>query len=92
MNMSSYLREAVQEFGETMEFAVTPARSDLFIIDHTQPLVDDRRKKLFHRLVYKLLYCSCRGRKDLQVAISFLTQRVEGCNEGGYNKFRRIMR
>ena len=91
LDMSSYLREAVQEFGETMEFAVTPARSDLFIIDHTQPLVDDRRKKLFHRLVYKLLYCSCRGRKDLQVAISFLTQRVESCNEGDYNKFRRLM-
>ena len=51
LDMSSYLREAVEEFGEIMELAVTPARSDLFTIDHTQPLVDERRKKLFHRLV-----------------------------------------
>ena len=92
LDVTSHLRKAVEEFGEIIEHAVTPARSDLFTVCYTQPLFDERRKKLFRRLVYNLLCCSYRERKDFQVAISFLTQRVEGCNEGGYNKFRRLMR
>ena len=55
LDMSSCLREALEEFGEIMEHAATPERSDLFTVDHAKPLVDERRKKLFHRIVCKFL-------------------------------------
>ena len=45
LNMPSYLKDAVEEFGEPMEPAVTPPRSDLFTVDHTSLLVDEKRKK-----------------------------------------------
>ena len=69
--MYSYLKEAVEEFGEPMDPAVTPERSDIFAVDHARPLADEKRKKLFHRLVHELLYCSCMGRN----------KRVKNCNQ-----------
>ena len=71
-----------------METTVTLARSDIFTVDHASPLAEEKRKKLFRRLVHERLYFSCRRRKDLQVDISFLSQRVKKCNQGDYAKFR----
>jgi len=65
-----------------------PARADLFYVDESQPLVDEKRQQLFHRLVYRLIYCTCRGQKDLQIAISFLSKRHLVCNEHDYGKLR----
>ena len=45
LDTSSYLKEAIENFGEPMDPAVTPARSELFALDHTSPLVDEKRKK-----------------------------------------------
>jgi len=70
---------------------VTPARSDLFEVDDDLPLIEDRRQKLFYRLVYKIYFCAPRGRKDLQLATSFLTTRVGKCNEKDYAKLRRLV-
>jgi len=86
IRMTQLLTEVVEEFGETPTRAVTLARSDLFEVDDNLPLVEERRQKLFHRLVYKIYYCAPRGRKDLQLTTSFLMTRIGKCNERDYTK------
>ena len=90
INMQPYLEETVAEFNETPMKAATPAKADLFYIDE-KPLVDEKRRRLFHRLVFRLMHSACRGRKDLRTAISFLSKRPNFCNEGDYCKLRRLM-
>ena len=89
--MSSYLKEAVKKIGEHMEPAVTLARSDLFVLDHSSPFVDEKREKLFHRLVHKLLCCSCRGGKILIWRFISIPKELKMFNEGDYSKFRRSL-
>ena len=60
LGMSSYLKEAVEEFGYLMETTVMPSRSDLFEVECDSPLADEKNK-IFHFLARKLLCCSCRG-------------------------------
>ena len=71
LGMKPCLEATIEEFGEEPICAATPARSDLFMVDDTKPLVDEHRKKLFHRLVYRTIFCTGRGRKDLEPTVSF---------------------
>ena len=75
IDVRPYLQQTIDDFGEDDVTASTPARADLFCVNKTKPLVDERRRKLFDRIVYRLMHCTCRGRKDLQIAISFLSKR-----------------
>ena len=88
--MRPHLKQTVEEFAEDMIEASTPARADLFFVDGSKPLVDERRRELFHKIVCRLIYCTCRGRKDLQTAISFLSKQHLVCNEHDYGKLRRL--
>ena len=91
IDMSPHLKQTIEEFGEDVIAASTPARSDLFFFDESKPLVDERSFKLFHRTVCRLIYCTCRGRKDLQTLISFLSKRRLACNEHDYGKLWRLV-
>jgi len=91
INMRPYLEKTTEEFDEELIEASTPARADLFFIDETKPRVDERRRRLFHRLVYRLIYTAIRGRRDLQTVISFLSKRHLECNEHDYAKLRRLI-
>jgi len=91
INMKPYLVETVEEFGEILLKAETPAKADLFIINNDKPLVDDKRRCLFHRLVYHLIYCAIRGQRDLPTALSFLSKHLKFCNEGDYCKLWRLV-
>ena len=51
----------IEEFGEEPISATTPARSDLFVVDDMKLLVDKVRKRRFHRLVYRTIFCTGRG-------------------------------
>ena len=73
-NMKPYMAETVEEFGEVPLKAAIPAKANLFIVDDSKPLVDEKRWRLFHRLVYRLIYCTMRGRRDLQISLSFLSK------------------
>ena len=91
IDMSPYLQQTIEEFGEEMVEASTPARADLFFVDESKPLVDEKRRRLFYRLACRLICCTCRGRKDIQPAISFLSKRYLVCNEHDYGKLRRVV-
>ena len=48
--------EEFQEFDEEIIGASTPARADLFCIDESKPLADEKRRKLFHKLAHRMIF------------------------------------
>ena len=62
--MKRYL-ETIEEFGEELIKATALVRVDLFHLDNAKSLVKEVRRHFFHRLVYHLIYHTCRGQKDL---------------------------
>jgi hypothetical protein len=74
INMWDYLRRVTKEFPE--EITGTCAMS---AIDHLFKVRKDRKKlteepvDAFHHTVYKLLFTANRARRDIQMAVSFLT-------------------
>ena len=84
--MKSQLNNTIKEFGENMISVSTPAQSNLFDINDNLPLLDEKHRKLFHKLVYSFIHCIEKERKDLEVAVSFLASRLMKYNEGNYIK------
>ena len=70
----------------------TPAGDDLFTIDVGSPLLSSEGAEEFHTLSAKLLYLSKRTRPDIQVAVSFLTSRVQCATEQDARKATRVLR
>ena len=48
-------------------------------------------KKLFHSIVYKLLYVLLCGRRDIQLATIFLASRLKDTRKDNYAKLRRLL-
>lgn len=71
--------------------ASTPACAELFFIYDTKSQVEEQRKKSFHRLECRLIWYICRGQKDLQTTIQFLSKRNFSCNEHDYRQLRRLV-
>ena len=74
LGVKPHLEQTIDEFGEEPMKASTPARSDLFDVDESKPLVDEHEKKLFHRLVHRTMFCAGRGRKDFETTTYFLSK------------------
>ena len=63
----------------------------MFNVDEDSPLLSEKKAKAFHKIVAKLLFVCCRGRPDINVAISFLTTRVSKSNDGDFKKLKRML-
>jgi hypothetical protein len=46
----------------------------------------------FHHTVYQLLFAANRAHQDIQMAVSFLTTRVQSPNEDDWEKLKRILK
>jgi len=90
--MRSYIQECIDSFGEAINTcAATPATNALMNIDEKVGKLDDRRAKIYHHIVAKLLYVCKRSRLDIQVAIAFLCTRVKCPNIHDWLKLRRVL-
>jgi len=69
----------------------TPAVSYLFNLNKDAKKLQEDKAQLFHHLVAKLLYLSCRTRQDIQMAVAFLCTRVQSPYEDDYQKLTRVM-
>ena len=76
ITMPKYIDDILRENAITTH-APTPASNDLFTIDATSPPLTNKDKLAFHTTTAKLLYLSKRTRPDIQLAIAFLTTRVQ---------------
>ena len=92
IDMRTHLKKAVEDFGQTnLKPVNTPARNNLRKIDDESPKVSEERRARFHSIVMLLICVAIRGRRDMQPAISFLSQRVNACTEEDWDKLKRLI-
>ena len=91
LTQEGYTSDLLQHY-QIKSSVKTPAGDDLFTIDSDSPLLDKLRAEDFHSLSAKLLYLSKRTRPDIQVAVSFLTSRVQCATEQDARKATRVLR
>ena len=80
--MKDYVIEVLQEFPEKIRRkASSPAKNDLFTINHSSPRLNKEKSELFHSLVMKLMWVSQRSRLNISTTIAFLCTRVSASTE-----------
>ena len=92
INMSSYLRDAIQESGlDIRRHAATPATANHFnSSSHPSPLEKTAADK-FRSIVCKLLYVGLRARTDILTSLSYLSTRITHPTEGDRRKLKRLL-
>jgi hypothetical protein len=92
--MFDFVNELIEETPDELMKGVstTPVANHLFTInDRAQKLSKDD-VEMFHHMTAKTLYLSKRARPDLQLAVSFLTTRVQAPDVDDWKKLGRCMR
>ena len=75
VDMSDYIIEVLQDFPDKLnKSATSPARPNLFEIDHSSPLLSEKTHEVFHSLVIKLMWVSQRCRLDISTRVSKATE------------------
>ena len=70
--MRDYLRKSVDMFGEpNLNPVMSPSKNVLLYTDPNSPKVKETTRKLFHSIFMLLMHLSRRGRRDLQLAMTF---------------------
>jgi len=80
VSMIKYLYNVLTEFPEVLTgSAATPAADHLFKVweDGTAKLLDESEAQIFHHTTAQLLFLSTSARRDIQLAVAFLTTRVK---------------
>ena len=93
--MYNYLDLIINDFAELVKGkCATPAAEHLFEVreaNETKLLLEEQAIA-FHHSVAQLLFLSTRARRDIQVAVSFLTTRVKKPDKDGWGKLKRVMK
>ena len=94
-DMIDLLKEAQAKFetsGEIIrDVCPHPATGSLMTIRDNIPKLDENKAKIFHSVTATYLHVCKRTRPDLEVAISFLTRRVQEPDEDDWKKLRRVV-
>ncbi len=94
-SMIRYLKNVISEFPEVITGkSATPAADHLFTIrdkKEAKPL-DEERALAFHHTVAQLLFMATRVRRDIQMAVAFLTTRVKSPGEDDWGKLKRVLK
>ena len=69
-----------------------PAAPFLFETNDQQVKLDNKKMKIFHTFVAKLLLVSKRGQTGIQVAIAFLSTRITGPDTDDWKKLVQLMK
>jgi hypothetical protein len=76
--MFDYLKDILSEIPSDMEGIVrTPAQDDLFTINESSPLLNEKDADFYHRTTARLLFAAKRAHRDRQVAVAYMCTRVK---------------
>jgi hypothetical protein len=93
INMWDYLRKVIEEFPkEITGVCATPASDHLFKVQEDGRKLSKELAKVFHHTVYQLLFAANRARRDIQMAVSFLTTRVKAPDQDDWGKLVRVLK
>ena len=93
--MYEYLEDILKEENERSDMnglAVTPVSDDIFTIDEASPKLSDKKSDYFHCVTASFLFAAKRAKPDIQVAVTYLCNRVKGSTESDYHKLTRLMK
>jgi hypothetical protein len=91
--MFDYLEDILSEIPIDMEgVARTPAQDDLFTIDESSPLLNERDADFYHCTTARLLFAAKRACPDLQVAVAYMCTRVKATTVSDYHKLGRTIK
>jgi hypothetical protein len=93
--MIDNLNMIINEFPELIVgTSVSPAVDRLFTVrpDEERTMLDKKQAITFHHCVTQLLFTPTRPRKDIQLAVSLLTMRVQIPDEYDWAKLKRLIR
>lgn len=76
ITMDKYIDDLVCTPGVT-QMARTPAAAGLFDVDASSPALDKDTRKWSHSMAARLLYLGIRARREILVAVAFLTSHVQ---------------
>jgi hypothetical protein len=69
----------------------SPATNNIFDVDESSERLSPEKQKNFYSTVQRLLYLYTQFRRDIGVAVSFLTTRVRNPTEEDWKKLRRLL-
>ena len=69
-----------------------PQLDNIFRIDVQSLVLNESKRKIFHKAVYVLIYLGKRVRFDVQMAVSFLAGRISIATEEDETKLFRVLR
>jgi hypothetical protein len=85
--MFDYFEDILSEMPTDMEGAArTPAQDDLFTVDESSPLLNEKDADFYHPTTARLLFAAKRARPDLQVAVAYMCTRVKAPTVSDYHK------
>ena len=95
VSMFKYLKDVIESFPETITGrAATPAHDKLFEVRDEKEArkLSVEQSAGFHHTVAQLLFMATRSRRDIQMAVAFLTTRVRSPDEDDWGKLKRILK
>jgi hypothetical protein len=95
VSMIKYLKNVIEEFPEVIKGrAATPAHEKLFVIRDEKDArkLSEEQALAFHHTVAQLLFMATRARRDIQMAVAFLTTRVKSLDEDDWGKLKRALK
>jgi hypothetical protein len=91
VSMDGYIDRLIEDMGVTGVVA-SPAANHLFEINDKSPKLNDEERTLFHSCVQRCLYLYKQLRRDIAVAVAFLTTRVREPDHDDMKKLLRLMK
>ena len=95
VDMIDYIKKMFDEFPEEIKgSSPTPHADHLFKIrdEEDARYLPEKQAQQFHRTTAQLLFLQCRARRDIQVAVAFLTTRVRHPDEDDWGKLKRVLK
>jgi hypothetical protein len=93
INMWDYLRKVIKEFPkEITGVCVTPVSDHLFKVQEDGRKLSKELAEVFHDTVYQLFFAANRVRRDIQMAVSFLTTQVKAPDQDDWGKLVRVLK
>jgi hypothetical protein len=93
--MVNYLKNVIAEFTEMITGkAAMPADDHLFTVRDKKEAraLKEERALVFHHTVAQLLFMLTRARRDIQMAVAFLTMRVKSPDEDDWGKLKQVLK
>ena len=93
INMWDYQRKFIKEFPEEITgVCATPASDHLFKVQEDGRKLSKELAEVFYHTVYQLLFAANREKRDIQMAVSFLTTRVKAPDQDDWGKLVRVLK